>query len=274
MHKIAVTSDNHFDVNKQDPDEMLREQAAYLREQQVDTYLIAGDLFNNFNKTQAFVTKLQLALPEVTVRFIAGNHDMGREVTYEELESDVDPLYLHKKWLDIPGTNWRVVGNNGWYDYLFARNVKLEEVASFKRGLYYDRVIDAPISDKERMDRVLTQTKADLDRAVSDKKDVIFITHFAPIDDELIYPAADNRWNIVNGVLGSPRMGELLESYENVKHVYYGHIHVTVPPREKNGVIYENPSVGYNRRRLMEWTADNFLDAWRNKLRYLVLTTE
>ena len=129
------------------------------------------------------------------------------------------------------------------------------------------------MSDPERMDLGLQQMKVLLDDAKAANKQVIFMTHFAPIGDELIYPEGDRRWRMVNGVLGSPRTGELLESYDNVKHVFYGHIHVTVPPRERNGVTYYNTSVGYNRRRLQEWTADNYLDSWKNKVQQIVLTS-
>jgi putative phosphoesterase len=274
MYKIAVSSDNHFDVNKQDPETVLQQQVTFLTAAKIDMYLIAGDLFNDFQKTTAFVGALQVAMPNVVVRFIAGNHDMGRGISFAELENNDNPLYLHNQYVDISGTDWRVIGNNGWYDYEFARHVSPEEVATFKRGLYYDRVIEQPMSDPARMDLVLVQTQAQLEAAKAAGKQVVFMTHFAPIADELVYPPADARWNVVNGVLGSPRLGTLLESYPNVEYVYYGHIHVTVPPREKNGVIYENPSVGYNRRRLMEWTADTFIEAWQNKVRFLVLTTE
>ncbi|KRL17177.1 hypothetical protein FD12_GL001965 [Lentilactobacillus rapi DSM 19907 = JCM 15042] len=53
MIKIAASSDNHFDINKVDIDQIVEQQAAYLNENHVDYYLIAGDMFNDFEK--AFV---------------------------------------------------------------------------------------------------------------------------------------------------------------------------------------------------------------------------
>lgn len=273
MVKIAVTSDNHFDINKQDYQEILAQQSQYINEINPDFYLITGDLFNDFKKSMTYVSDLQQNVGSTNVLFIAGNHDMGRGTSFEELESPVNEHYLHNKYIDIPGTDWRIIGHNGWYDYLFAEGIDPEEVATFRRGFYYDRIIEQPMSDPERMDLGLQQMKVLLDDAKAANKQVIFMTHFAPIGDELIYPEGDRRWRMVNGVLGSPRTGELLESYDNVKHVFYGHIHVTVPPRERNGVTYYNTSVGYNRRRLQEWTADNYLDSWKNKVQQVVLTS-
>lgn len=38
--KIAISSDNHLDVNRQDPDEIVSLQANYLNEQNVEYYLL------------------------------------------------------------------------------------------------------------------------------------------------------------------------------------------------------------------------------------------
>ncbi|GAK30071.1 possible phosphohydrolase [Weissella oryzae SG25] len=271
--RIAISSDNHLDINKVDITEVLEQQAQYLLTQKIDIYLIAGDLFNDFNKSLAYVRELQTLVGlAMQVRFIAGNHDMGRGIDFEELESSIDPLYLHNKSLDVPGTDWRIIGNNGWYDYLFAKGVDPAAVATFRRGLYYDRQIKQPMTDYERMDLVLSQTKTLLDKSNQAQKKVLLFTHFAPIDDDILYPVNNPRWLLVNGVLGSPRLGELIERYENVHNVYYGHIHISKLPRQHQGVSYYNPSVGYNHRRLREWTKETFLATWQDKLAIKVLT--
>jgi len=275
MVKIAVSSDNHLDINKQPLPEILMQQAHVINELAVDYYLIAGDLFNDFKKSMAYVSELQeLVRSQTKVYFIAGNHDMARNVSFEELETPLTSQYLHNKYIDIPNTNWRIIGHNGWYDYLFARGVTTEAVHRFKKGVYFDRVIQQPISDFERMTLALQQIESQLQAATAAHKQVIFFTHFAPINDELHYPMRDPRWDAVNGVLGSPRLGELLARYDNVQHVFYGHVHATVPPRHKNHITYYNASVGYNRHRRQEWTADNFLTAWQNKIQQIVLTSD
>lgn len=275
MTKIIVSSDNHFDVNKQDVSQSLHQQATALHQLQPDYYLIAGDLFNDFEKSLHYVHDLQNALGQKTkVLFIAGNHDMGRNISFNELETALDPLYLHNQYLDIPNSNWRIIGHNGWYDYSFTPLLDPAAIVRFRSGFYYDRVIDQPMSDIERMALGHTQMHQLLDDALNAHKQVIFFTHFSPINDELYYPDPSSRWAMVNGVLGSTKTGLLLAEYPNVQRVFYGHVHITVPPRQKKGLTYYNASVGYNRHHLQEWTADNFYQSWLNKLIQIVLTNK
>lgn len=271
--RVAISSDNHLDVNKLDSAEILKMQADYLLNEKIDIYLIAGDLFNDFEKSLAYVRKLQeLVGSGMLVRFIAGNHDMARGISFDELESPVDELYLHNQSLGIPGTNWQIIGNNGWYDYRFAEGVEPERVASFRRNLYFDRQIKQPMTDIERTDLVLKQIGNLLDKSHQEQKQVLFFTHFAPIGDDIMYPKNDARWALVNGIMGSPRTGDLIEQYPNVQNVYYGHMHISAPVRQHQQVAYYNPSVGYNRRRLKEWTQETFMATWIDKLAIKVLT--
>lgn len=72
--RIAFSSDNHFDVNRVDATAMMRSQATYLLQNGVQIYLIAGDLFNDFQRSQQFVVDLQALLGAQTcVYWIAGN---------------------------------------------------------------------------------------------------------------------------------------------------------------------------------------------------------
>lgn len=275
MTKIIVSSDNHFDVNKQDISQALYQQATALLELKPDYYLIAGDLFNDFEKSLRYVHDLQNALQNQTrVLFIAGNHDMGRNISFNELETHLDPLYLHNQFIDIPQSNWRIIGHNGWYDYSFTPQLDSSAIRRFRSGFYYDRVIDQPMSDIERMALGHAQMRQLLDDARHANKQVIFFTHFAPINDEIYYPDPNSRWALINGVLGSQKTGQLLAEYPNVQHVFYGHVHITVPPRQKKGITYYNASVGYNRHNLKEWTANNFYQSWLNKNIQIVLTSK
>ena len=44
--------------------------------------MIAGDLFNDFEQSLAFARDMQTALADkIQIRFLAGNHDMGRGAT-------------------------------------------------------------------------------------------------------------------------------------------------------------------------------------------------
>lgn len=87
MVKIAVTSDNHLDLNKVALADTIKQQATFLQDQGVDDYLIAGDLFNDFQKSVDYVQQLSAAVAPIRVFFIAGNHDMIKGVSYDELEN-------------------------------------------------------------------------------------------------------------------------------------------------------------------------------------------
>lgn len=103
--KIAISSDNHLDVNRQDPDEIVSLQANYLNKQNVEYYLFAGDMFNDFQKTKNYLEKLNTLITGKAY-FIAGNHDMLKNITFEELESNnISDFYLHNTYIDIPNTN-------------------------------------------------------------------------------------------------------------------------------------------------------------------------
>ena len=147
MVKVAISVDNHFDVNHVDGFEMLKHQAAYLVEHGYQVYVNAGDTYNDFTKTLAYYQALQREVgDQVIVRFLAGNHDMVKGATYAEIQSDVDPLYLHEKVLPVPGTNAVIVGNNGWYDYSLAQLGKSKtsaEYAQWKRAFWIDSAIDS-----------------------------------------------------------------------------------------------------------------------------------
>ena len=132
--KVAFSSDNHFDLNKIDVQRAMHVQALYLLNQNVTLYVIAGDLFNDFEQSLAFARDMQAALVDkIQIRFLAGNHDMGRGVTYDELESDLDPLYFHNKFIDLT-PDVRLIGNNGWYNYDFVgQDYTTEQILQFKK---------------------------------------------------------------------------------------------------------------------------------------------
>lgn len=148
--KIAVSSDLHLDLNHAKVAEIITQQAHYLTRQEIDHYFFVGDAFNDFKQTSAYFAKLQSQLPTTKVHYLAGNHDMLKGGTYEQLENLDDDLYFHNRFLDIPQTNWRIIGNNGWYDYSFSTyESNVEEVAQWKQAYWVDRPIVQPMNDPE-----------------------------------------------------------------------------------------------------------------------------
>lgn len=267
--RVAISSDNHVDSNQVDVDEIVAQQAEYLRIHNVDMYFIAGDVTNDFQKTVDYVEKLT-ALTTAEVRFIAGNHDMLHNVTYTELESNLHPQYFHRQQLRLP--NWTIIGNNGWYDYSFSQYyTQPASVARWKKALWVDSPLQQPGSDWERMDRVLAQIKQALDQVQT--PNVLVITHFVP-HRQLLWPKParvktaryERIYEMVVAMMGSQRLGDLLASYPQVKDVIYGHIHGVHPPQVYDGITYLNPAVGVNKPHNQEWQWPNFMQQWQHQL--------
>ncbi|WP_409021570.1 metallophosphoesterase [Dellaglioa sp. P0083] len=273
MTIIATSSDNHFDINKVDVDIIIDEQVNYLLARNIEYYLITGDLFNDFNKTIDYIIKLKKKLNnKIVVLFIAGNHDMVKNVTFDELESVVNDSYLHNQYLDISGTEWRIIGNNGWYDYSYSKQLKRsdKEMLHWKTNYWIDRKIVQPMSDVERFKLSLRQTEKLLCNAKQLNKKIIFMTHFVP-NELYIKINNDNRfWNVANGMLGSQKMGNLLEYYK-VEKVLFGHLHIKHDPIQVNETMYYTKPVGYGRKKYNEWTKNTFFDEWKFTLQIINL---
>lgn len=272
MIKVAMSSDNHFDINRVDVAKMMQKQAEYLWANQVDYYLIAGDLFNDFEKSVAYVENLsQLLAGLVQVRFIAGNHDMLRGISFQELETLQQPNYLHHQFEDVVGTNWRLIGNNGWYDYsLSNQNVSSTDFARWKNAYWVDQTIVQPGSDRDRLELVLQQVESQLKQAKKDHKNVLFMTHFVPKKNFIIDSPDQRMWNMSNAMMGSVKMGELLEKYE-VAYVLFGHLHIHPAPLKSNQTSYYNQSVGYHNKHSNEWLEPDFFAQWKRRLGMLLL---
>lgn len=281
MVRIAVSSDNHLDVNRVDPAEALQLQADWLRRQGIEYYFYAGDLFNNFASTRRYFKDLQSKLADTTrVYYIAGNHDLLNKAPFSLVESHFSPSYLHNAYADLAGTNWRVIGNNGWYDYSFSSYAdRPVEVGHWKNAYWLDSSVDQPMSDGKRMQVVLSQVKAQLIRGRAAGKKLILVTHFAPRRELLSprpegvrTPRQERFYQMINAMMGSQRLGELVETFKNVKAVFYGHLHGRHPDYLHGGVRYLNQAVGVKGNRINEWQAPTFADQWKETLRIIDLS--
>lgn len=273
--KIAVSSDNHLDVNRVSVDAALALQTDWLVQQSIDYYLFAGDLFNDYLKTRDYFARLQARVPRTHIYYILGNHDLLNHVTADQAEHAADPRYLHNRAVDLPGSDWRLIGNNGWYDYSFSSYYQQSAaVEAWKKVYWLDSSIDQPETDQARMNRVLQQTTVLLDQAQRDHKQVLFLTHFVPCRHLLAPKPAEIKtarmerfYQMINAMLGSDRLGRLLESYPNVKAVFYGHVHGVHPPLTRAGLTYFNQAVGVHKKRHDEWQAATFAGQWEQTVR-------
>ncbi|WP_125705639.1 metallophosphoesterase [Lacticaseibacillus daqingensis] len=264
--KVAFSVDNHVDVNQLDAQAVVARQAAYLTEHRISVYVNAGDTFNDFTKTLAFFQALQRQAPTTTVRFLAGNHDLVNGISYAEAQSPVDPLYLHEQTLALPNTDTVIVGNNGWYDYSLAApwlHKTAAEFAQWKRAYWIDRGIDQPVSDAERMARVLATTQAAL--AANAGKRILYATHFVPTGLSMAPPEAPEYWQMAMALMGSAHLGTLLEAHA-VSAVVYGHLHRREAPLTVDRTVFYHQPMGYGLRRLYEWQSADWFTEWTRTL--------
>jgi putative phosphoesterase len=268
MVKIAVSSDNHFDLNKVPLTETISQQTAYLKDQQIDYYLIAGDLFNDFQKSADYVQRLSSQVNSTHVFFIAGNHDMIRGISYEELENGRWPGYLNNQFVDIPNTDYRILGLNGWYDYTFAVNEDKteDEFHRWKMAYWIDGLISQPMSDPDRERIVINQLRKQLQNAESAHKKVILMTHFVPNQHFIHYTDDFRFWNMANAMMGSIQFQNVINEFQ-VEKVIFGHIHQRLDPIKIGETTYYNAAVGYHNRRHNEWQTDDFISEWENQLK-------
>lgn len=274
--RLVISSDNHIDVNRLDLTTTLQFQANWLVQHQVDLYFHLGDLFNNFGQTKAYFQQLQLLVPQTKCFYLAGNHEMINLAPFSMLEGTTDSRYFHKSYLDLPGTNWRIIGNNGWYDYSFSTFAQeSDRVAKWKNVYWLDSTADQPLTDQARMDQVLQTLTDQFKNAQQNHRQVILLTHFAPQKVLLHqYPATlsvrrQEAAEMIRAMMGSQRLGKLIQQYPNVKQVYYGHLHGYRPQQTIGNVDYINVAVGVNKRRHNEWDQPNFKQQWVQHLKVL-----
>lgn len=128
------------------------------------------------------------------------------------------------------------------------------------------------------MERVCQQVQQDLVQAKTDHKQVILVTHFAPRHELLNAkprsvdtPRKNYFYQMINAMMGSDHLGEIVEAAPNVRMVMYGHLHRQHPALTRQGVTYYHQAVGVKNKRMNEWQAPTFIQQWKQTLRIMDL---
>lgn len=262
--RIAHISDVHLDVNSEVVGSDILEQfIEVLSEESWDVLLISGDISNSIRETLFVLDEIKLHTGK-EVLFVPGNHDLCTEwgmteEVYADYLSHESVIIGRPKILD---GRFAVVGALGWYDYSYAPEQDVDLMARLKQSYWWDgSKIHFEGSDPEVMWKHLHALKADLDRA----KDlpVWVMTHFVPYRDFLVYK--DPIWNICNGFIGSEEVGRLIDNYENVQYVSFGHTHKRFGVQEKNGKSMIVNPLGYYE----EWTGSDFKEEIKKCLKFI-----
>lgn len=219
--------------------------------------------------------------------FVCGNHEFwtrsedSHRNFREELPRRVRALGW--RWLQdeplIDG-DIAIVGSVGWYDYGFAQqNLGIprrfyaakvspgaaEHLSAFKNLM--EDASDVPAhareviarwndgkfvhlhrSDEQFLDELLMQLEAQLETARS-ASHVLAAVHHLPFA-ELLPPPHSAQWDFAKAYLGSPRIGELLLKYPNVRTAVCGHSHFPAEAQVQH-IRAINIGSGYRQKRFL-----------------------
>ena len=236
--KIGILSDIHVDLEGSDPQKLLQGVVEAIKEHQVETMIIAGDVANDFEVTLRFLHKIE-ETAGVRCLFVPGNHDIWNEKhpaktawqTYRALEKFTGNLARGPVELT---DQWVVIGDLGWYDYSFGSPEYT--AADYDRmeingRLWQDKIKAVWGKSTTEMHHYFYR-KLEKQLATYRHKHIVLVTHVLPIIDFTVQPP-DKMWNYLNAFLGSRQYGELALKY-SVRFSISGHVHY------RRQIKYEN----------------------------------
>lgn len=254
--KLALFSDLHLDINSSGERGLGRditsEVASYFRTLDADHILIAGDVRETAGKCIEALEYLQEASHK-PISFIPGNHDVWTEgqnswreyQQYREHYTTLIDTPLHLTDTHV------VIGDMGWYDYTFGLTEYSLEAFQQRRQENWDTLAKFDRDDvtltSMMLDKLETQFEAHRDRRV------IFLNHFVPYEEFIVRKDGNPEWNFTGGFMGSKRIGELIDRYDNIDYVVFGHTHQRFGTVQTHGrTVICNP-LGY----LREWSGSD-----------------
>lgn len=196
---------------------------------------------------------------------VAGNHELwtrdgdSREILFEQLPRRAREIGWW--WLEdrpFVGEGFAIVGSVGWYDYQFAqaslgipRRFYAAKVSPGATGHFtqyahlMEDAADVPAKAMEvvarwndgkfvhlhELDEAFLEGRIESLRGqlegLKQVEHVVAAIHHLPFE-QLLPPAHSAQWDFAKAYLGSPKIGELLMKYENVRHCFCGHSHFPV----------------------------------------------
>lgn len=231
--KIAVISDLHFDRNNKRMGQNFDYAAILgqiLKERQVDLLLLAGDLSNDYRKSQDFL-KVLADLTAIPIRFVAGNHEFWQEAESSVQAPEILDYFLQQEenLINRPyilNDDWAVCGSAGWYDYGYG-DFERFNLSDFERKKYRwaewndRRYVRWRQSDRQVSQWMKEQLQADLE-SVGDRK-VILMTHVVN-HPRFVVPLPHRLYDYINAYLGAKSYESLWQDYP-VKYNIMGHVH-------------------------------------------------
>ncbi len=261
--KILSFSDLHVDYNSAElKRELTGEIADCIKRIAPDRVIVAGDMAGGAERCIRYIEEIQ-ERSGVPLSYVPGNHSIWAASKDGDSWQQYERLRAHPSSLiDKPlalTDEWVLVGDMGWYDYSFGLTQKTRaEIVKDKSMIWKDSVMARwGMEDEELTDRMLDKLRKQFEQLRG--KRIVFANHFIPYVD---YAPLSQRpehpmgkvWNMIRPFMGSTKLGELLDQYENIEYVIFGHKHWRHGVEERNGKqIVCNP-LGY----VKEWVTDDF----------------
>jgi Icc-related predicted phosphoesterase len=262
--RLLATSDLHFNHprSRAGAAEFIRQ----INGLSFDVLLLVGDSsIPDGNTLETCLESFEFRGPRL---FVAGNHELwtrggdSYRVFMEELPRRVRAVGW--QWLETEpfrAGSAAIVGTIGWYDYgyaaaylgipqrfyeakispgaaeglaqfahLFEGGEPLSEVARGTVARWNDgRFVTLGRSDAAFLEECLARLEAQLE-AARDAETVVVASHHVPFA-ELMPPPHTPMWDFAKAFLGSPRLGEVIRRFANVRHVLCGHAHMAARAR-------------------------------------------
>ena len=255
--KALFFSDLHFDWNERQVGKPLVPLfIEWLKNQAVDLLVIAGDISNRATKSIGIIKMIE-AECGIPVRFIPGNHDI---YTKEDNSWDSYELFKnhHSSLIESPFEigDTVIIGDMGWYDYSFKPVVIDEQqVLNFKEAHWPDaKYAKWHMADAQVCELMLKKCSAQLDQ-FCDRK-VVFVNHFVAYESFITTRGDIPNWNLGNAIMGSRKIGAMIDLYPNITHTFFGHTHIRYGvENRKSGVVAVCKPLGYTH----EWKTNDFL---------------
>ncbi len=276
--RIAVTADLHWGPNPRG-DLATRELVAYLRTNQPDLILLAGDIGAGNEFQPCLELFRDLGCHKAVV---PGNHDIW--VTPDDVRGDsldvyrvhvpracaaTDFHYLDAGPLYLEDAGLAIVGTINWYDYSWSIEKLSQQLPDyeerlrtkvFSRGRHNDaRFVRWPLDDGRFTAEVVGKLERDLNEALQKAERCIVVTHHPPFY-ELGFPRVGPLsidamlWD---AFCGNRTMEELLTRHAaRIDFVFCGHTHLARSATIK-GIRGYNVGSDYHFKRLLlvQWPA-------------------
>jgi putative phosphoesterase len=261
--KLLSFSDLHVDYNSRElKRDLTREIADCIKEFAPDRVVVAGDMAGGAERCIRYIEELQ-DLSGVPLSYVPGNHSIWAPYKSGDSWAQYERLRNHPSSLiDKPlvlNEEWVLIGDMGWYDYSFGLDQKTRQEIEIEKNMIWKDSVMARwgMTDEELTDKMVEKLRKQFVQ-FQDKK-VVFANHFIPYAEYVPLSKRPEHpmgkvWNMIRPFMGSVKLGEMLDEFDHVKYVIFGHKHWRHGVEVRKGKkIVCNP-LGY----VKEWASGDF----------------